>query len=156
VLPSKAMTNSSGVRPSVIDAANRAGGWPVTTRRKPRSVGAGQRIASCFRGSRCFGPCRHPPQIRRGAYRVWPQSFVARPSQGPPNVAEIPMPRPHRPQRPRGLGLPDVRRNYKGSSIPTTERGRMRSGTTHVNAPIAADVRPCMREEVMRRFVIGL
>jgi len=25
-----------------------------------------------------------------GAYRVWPQSFVARRSQGPPNVAEIP------------------------------------------------------------------
>src|SRR5712671_7645062 len=71
---------------------------------------------SRFQGSRCFGPCRHPPQIRRGAYRVWPQSFVARRSPGPPNVAETPMPRLHRSQRRRGLGLPETCQEKRTSS----------------------------------------
>src|SRR5437660_12596964 len=65
---------------------------------------------SRFQGSRCFGPCRRPPQIRRGAYPVWPQSFVARRSQGPPSVAEISMPRPRNPVHGRDIhdrpGLP--------------------------------------------------
>src|SRR6267142_3294523 len=71
---------------------------------------------SRFQGSRCFGPCRRPPQIRRGAYRVWPQFFVARRSQGPPNVAEIPIPLPHRSPRRRGRGLPETCQEKRSSS----------------------------------------
>src|SRR6185295_12890112 len=65
---------------------------PVTTRRDRDRSALVRESLSRFQGSRCFGPCRHPPQIRRGACRVWPQSFVARRSRGPPNVAEIPTP----------------------------------------------------------------
>jgi hypothetical protein len=83
------MTNSSGVRPSVIDAANRAGGWPVTTRRDADRSALVRESLSRFQGSRCFGPCRRPRQIRRGAYRVWPQSVVARRSRGRPNAGEM-------------------------------------------------------------------
>ena len=71
---------------------------------------------SHFRGSRYSAPCPRRPRIRPAACRVWPQSFVARRSPGPPNVAEIPMPRPHRSQRRRGRGLPETCQETQSSS----------------------------------------
>ncbi len=79
---------------------------------------------SRFQGNPCFGPCQRPPQVRRGAYLVCPRSCVAPRSQGPPNVAEVPLPRPHRSLRP---GCPG---NMSGETVVISQARRFKTSAT--------------------------